>query len=210
MKNKMFNMMFTCMILSVSCFTNAGLISTFYASDNGGDNGGAVYFDLNINNNDLIITGFDINSSTTNFFSDFEVWLLNGLTSQGNETSSSWVKVATGSGTSADEDNATAVTLSNSFTLNANTLFGMSLVAGSNTSHEYTNGNASNQNYANTDLSLSFGSATNSPFLGGVFTPRVWNGAIKYDIASNAVPSPSSISIFAFGILLLLVRQLKK
>lgn len=205
---KMLKTAFIGFVLSLSTAANAGLISTLYNSNNGGDAGGAVYFDVNVGTANLSITGFDINAGSTSYFDDFEVWLLSGLTSQGNETFLAWNKVATGSGTGAGENFATTVSLSNAFTLNANSLYGFALVAGSNFSHEYTNGDGSNQIYANADIALSFGSATNSPFTGGVFQPRVWNGAIHYNVSQ--VPEPTTLMIFALGVLGLASRRAKK
>lgn len=193
------------LILSISGFANAGLITTSYGSNNSGSTGGAIYFDLTTNLNNLSITGFDINTSGVSSFNDFQVWLLTGTTSQGNEDSLSWIQVATGSGTGAGLNNATTVTLSNSFFLSSNTLYGFSLVADSSFGHNYTNGSGSNQNYSNTDLSLALGSATNVPFTGQVYSPRVWNGSISYD-----VPEPSTLAIFALGIMGLAARRFKK
>jgi len=203
---KMFKAVIAGLVLSVSGFVNAGIITTLYNENNGGSNGGSVYFDLTVGDMDLSITGFEINTEEFNFFDNFEVWLLTDTTSQGNESSLSWLQVATGSGTGAGLNNATTVTLSNSFFLNSNTLYGFSLVAGSNIGHDYTNGNGGNQNYANTDLSLSMGSATNTPFSSSVFSPRVWNGSIQY----NVIPEPSTIAIFALAIMGLTARRFKK
>ena len=48
----------------------------------------------------------------------------------------------------------THVTLSNSFVLNVGSLYGIAVVADPAISLFYTNGNGSNQNYSNADLSL--------------------------------------------------------
>ena len=101
------------------------------------------------------------------------------MTSVGNETNMAlWTQVATGSGTGAGLDLPTHVTLSNPFLLNAGTLYGIALVADPAITLHYTNGNGSNQNYSNADLSLVLGSATNMPFTAPVFSPRVWNGTV--------------------------------
>ena len=63
-------------------------------------------------------------------FSNFRIYVLAGMTSVGNETNMAlWTQVATGSGTGAGLDLPTHVTLSNSFTLNAGTLYGIAVVA---------------------------------------------------------------------------------
>jgi hypothetical protein len=169
----------------------ADSLTTLFNSNNNGSAGGAVYFDATIASSPLSITSFDINTASTTSFSNFRVYLLPGMTSQGNETSPLWVQVATGSGTGAGLNQPTHVTLSNSFVLNASTLYGMALVADPSFGHYYTNGNGSNQNYSNANLALFLGSATNVPFTPPVFTPRVWNGTIYY----NVVPEPSTMAL---------------
>ena len=107
------------------------------------------------------------------------------MSSVGNETNMAlWTQVATGSGTGAGIDLPTHVTLSNSFTLNAGTLYGIAVVADAAIPLSYTNGNGSNQNFSNADLSLVLGTTTNVPFTAPVFTPRVWNGTIYYSSGS--------------------------
>ena len=194
------------LVLTISAFANADVITTLYEKNDSGAWGGAVYFDLMVGDADLSITGFDINTSDRTFFDDFQVLLLTGETSQGNEDSSNWLSVATGIGTGAGLNNATTVTLSNSFFLNSNTLYGLSLIAGLNIGHDYTTADGSNQNYSNLDLSLSLGSAINFAFTGPVLTPSVWNGSIQY----NVVPEPSTLGIFALGIMGLASRRFKK
>jgi hypothetical protein len=168
-------------------------LTTLYAANNSGSFGGAVYFDVQVAGNNLDITGFDINTNEAGVaFNNFQVWILPGLTSVGNQSNGSpWVQVATGSGTGAGLNQPTAVTLSNSFTLDANTLYGMALVAGSNIGHDYTNGTGTNQFFSNSDLSLTLGSATNVPFSGSAFSPRVFNGTVYYQI--SAIPEPSTV-----------------
>lgn len=191
-------------VISFAMLTSAGAqsITTLFGSNNNGSPGGAVYFDANIGSNSLSINSFDINTDISGSFSNFQVWILAGMTSQGNETSPLWTEVATGSGTGAGIiDSPTHVTLSNSFTLDASGLYGIALVMDPGGSHFYTNGTGSNQNYSNGDLSLALGSATNVPFTQPVFSPRVWNGTIYYTV----VPEPSPMAFLAVGALGLVV-----
>ena len=62
--------------------------------------------------------------------------------------------------------------------------------------HDYTNTgqNGALASYSNLDLTLTFGTATNVPFTGGVFNPRTWNGTINYDV--QAVPLPAAVWLF--------------
>lgn len=178
----------------------ADSITTLFASNNFGNPGGAVYFDVLVGPNALSITGFDINTESTTAFTNFQVWTFAG-TSQGNETSAGWVEVATGSGTGAGVDNPTPVSLSNSFTLNAGTLYGFALVADPSFSHHYTNGNGTNQAYANADLALSLGSASNVPFTAPIFSPRVWNGTIYYNVVSAVPDTGSTLALLGISVL---------
>ncbi len=178
---------------------HADVITTLFASNGGGALGGAVFFDLTVGSNPIEITSLDTNTFETASFNNFQIWLLPGQTSQGNESNGSpWVQVATGSGVGAGLDQPTAVTLSNSIMLTANTLYGVGLVMDPALGHRYTNGNGSNQFYSNSDLSLSLGSAQNVPFTGTTFVPRVWNGSIYYTV--HAVPEPSWLAILGLGL----------
>ena len=177
-----------------SC-TPGGQITTLFASDNFGNPGGAVYFDVTVASSAISVTALDINTEETVSFSDFRVYVLPGMTSQGNETNMAlWTQVATGSGTGAGLDQPTHVTLSNPIPLTAGTLYGIALVADPAITHHYTNGNGSNQMYSNAQLSLVLGSATNVPFTAPVFSPRVWNGTIYYDAGGCGTPSPTPAS----------------
>jgi N-acetylneuraminic acid mutarotase len=170
----------------------AGQITTLFASNNFGDPGGVNYYDLTVGPNAISITALDINTAETVPFTNVRVYILPGMTSQGNETNMAlWTQVATGSGTGAGLDVPTHVTLSNPIPLNAGTLYGIAVVADPAITLHYTNGNGSNQNYSNADLALFLGSATNVPFTAPVFSPRVWNGTIYYSTGSCGSPTPT-------------------
>ncbi|MDI9637421.1 PEP-CTERM sorting domain-containing protein [Kamptonema cortianum] len=184
---------------------HAGSLTTLFGGNNFGSLGGAVYFDVTIGGTGLIITGYDTNTDVTVPFG-FEVFTRVG-TYVGNTTSNvGWNSVATGSGVGQGLDNPTPVTLNNTFVLNANTTYGMALVMSSDARHNYTNGNGSNQFYSNSDLSLNLGAASNVPFTGNTFSPRVWNGTIYYD----PVPEPASMAILGLGALALARRKRRK
>src|SRR6476469_2219355 len=169
---------------SPTCSPAAGQITTLFASNNNGSPGGANYFDVTVAANPITVTALDINTAETVAFSNVRVYLLPGMTSVGHETNLAlWTQVATGSGTGAGVDLPTHVTLSNSFTLNAGTLYGIAVVADPAITLHYTNGTGPNQNYSNADLALVLGATSNVPFTAPVFSPRVWNGTIYYDVA---------------------------
>jgi len=71
-------------------------ITTLFTSNNFGNPGGANYFDLTVASNPISITALDINTAETVPFTNFRVYVLPGMTSQGNETNMAlWTQVAT-------------------------------------------------------------------------------------------------------------------
>ncbi|MCC5787625.1 MAG: trypsin-like peptidase domain-containing protein, partial [Phycisphaerales bacterium] len=166
-----------------------GTSSTLFASNNGGSAGGAVYFDVEIAGVPLHVRGLELNigsSQSTEF--DVSVYITTG-TAVGNETNASaWTLVGEGWALGQGTDNRTRVILSDSFTLNANTSYGIAIVA-DGASHRYTNGDATNEVYTSSQMTITGGGATNVPFSGSVFSPRVFNGSLIYQPAAGAVVS---------------------
>ena len=124
-------------------FSSLGLsqsITTLYAANNGGNTGGAVYFDVTVASNSLSLTGFDINTSETTTPITVTVYTKVG-TSVGNETNlGAWTLAGTATGNvAAGSDNPSPVTLAAPIVLSANTAYGIALVLDANHSHEYTN-----------------------------------------------------------------------
>ncbi len=176
-------------------------LSTIFAADNAGALGGAVYFDLTVGANPINVTGFTTNTSTSQTGSfGWTVYTILGGSSGVQTNQGLWTQVATGSGVAAGFDNISVVTLNNSFSLFANTFYGMALVMGPEAEHLYTNGTGTNQQYSNSDLTLDFGSVTNAPFTGEVFNPRVWNGSIEYTTGTEVVPEPATMTLLATGL----------
>jgi hypothetical protein len=56
----------------------------------------------------------------------------------------------------------------------------------------YTNGTGANQFFSNADLSMTLGTASNVPFTAGIFSPRVWNGTLLYDVGTSCCRAPST------------------
>jgi hypothetical protein len=199
--------LFAVVCLATSASAGAQSITTLFAGGNSGSAGGMVYFDVTIGAAPLSITGFDVNTANATAFG-FQVYTTPGTYVGNAGTPGLWTLQATGSGTNAGLGNPSPIVLSNSFTLNANTTYGMalSLTGGAGAaSLTYTNGTGSNQNYSNSDIALQLGAASNTQF-GALFTPRVWNGTIYY----GPVPEPASLCALGLGAAALLRRRRRK
>ncbi len=163
-----------------------GSITTLFATNNNGAQGGAVYFDVTVGPEDISVLDIDINTADAGAFT-MEVYTLVG-TYVGNEgNSGAWTLSANGSGTaSGTVDTPSNAVLDVPIILTAGTTYGMALVLDATHGHYYTNGDGTNQNYSNADVSLSLGAASNVPFDGAPFSPRVFNGTLNYEIGEPA------------------------
>lgn len=177
---------------------SAGMITTLYNRNNGGSNGGAVYFDAVVGANPLSITAMDTNTNDLVAFS-WSVYTFNGSYVGNTGSNAGWTLVATGNGTGMGQNIPSPITLSNSFTLAANATHGMALVIGPTAGHDYSGTGTSPLpgalQYSNSDITLNLGSAGNVPFSGSVFTPRIWNGTLYYDV----IPAPASMALLGLG-----------
>src|SRR5690554_6286699 len=160
-------------------------ISTIYDGGNNGSPGGAVYFDVTVGPEDIELTSFDLNTDLVGTGFSVDVYTIEG-THVGNETNQgAWTMRTSGSGTSAGEGSPSTATLDDTFVLSANTTYGIALVLDGTHSHYYTNGDGTNEHFENSDLALDLGAATNTPFSGTVFTPRVFNGGLCYNVGGG-------------------------
>ncbi|MCB9881557.1 MAG: PKD domain-containing protein [Planctomycetes bacterium] len=158
-----------------------GRLTTLFASNNGGNVGGSIQFDLTVSTQALAFSGIETNfSATVGTGVGADIWVTAvGGTHVGNQTNQSlWTQVATGTGTSAGTDQPTRITFASPMTLQPGT-YGVTIVA-VGSANRYTNGTGANQTYSNNDLALSLGTALNVPWTGTPFTPRVWNGTWLY------------------------------
>ncbi len=188
------------LVLLAPAVADAGQITTLFARGNGGSNGGAVYFDVSVGANPLVVTAFDTNTAELVPFG-WTVYTVPG-TRVGNETNAAaWTQVATGTGQGMGIDIPSPVALNGTFQLAANTSYGMALVMGLEAGHDYTNGPLGP--YSNADVTLDLGGASNVPFTASIFDPRVWNGTIYYDV----VPEPATLCLLALGGLALIRRR---
>ena len=172
-----------CNVIPYGTAANATL-PTIFATNNGGSTGGCVYFDITVTNL-VTIEAIDVNTSVSGSPISMEVYLTQrGGTHVGNQTNATaWDSVGLASGTASGSDVRSNLRLAQPLTLRPGT-YGMALRA-VNFNHRYTNGTGTNQNYSNADIAVQLGSATNTPFSGSVFTPRVANIEFDYAPAST-------------------------
>jgi hypothetical protein len=167
------------------------LVTTFL-NNNGGNVGGAIYFDLAVTQN-VRFSGLELNSGTAvGTPAGITVYTTPG-THVGNEADIAlWTPVAEDDGTSfcAGAGLPTAMTFVAPFDLTPGS-YGVAIVGTNGTTgfsqaHAYTNGTATNTMVASPDgvLTLMAGAALNVPFTGAPLTPRVWNGRLCYSAGS--------------------------
>ena len=167
--------------------TSQTCLTTGFAGGNGGGAGGAVYFDATVTpTGGLTFTSMDLNLDTAAIGSTVgcEVWARFGGTHVGNEGAPGWFLVTEGSGTMAGTGAPTTMAFNFPFWLPAGS-HGIAIVATGGASHDYTNGNGTNQTASNPDLTLSLGTASNTPFTSSIFTPRVANLTLCYNLGGG-------------------------
>ena len=184
-------------------------ITTLFASNNGGGAGGCTYFNVDVLD-PAGITVFNVDLNCGQAAGDpigCSIWTaagvawdavdpVSGLATHQDQTL--WTQVAAGTGVSAGTDGASAVCLSatGGFFL-APGSYSMAVVMDANTSHRYTNGDGTNQNFSTAEVAIDLGGGANTPFGTGVFQPRVWNGSLFYNSGTtvgNCLPNASTES----------------
>jgi hypothetical protein len=174
-----------CLLAAVVPATAQSQLTTTFVSDNSGSMGGGVYFNLTAHRG-ITIGGLDCNLyDSPGTPGTVELWILNGTSHVGRETSSNgWTLAATGPITAAGLDRPSHVTFTAPFFMAAGN-YGAA-VCHLGVGAAYTNGNGNNQVYSNPELTLTAGSANNACLAAGtVYTPRVFNGAIHYGLGNQ-------------------------
>ena len=171
-------------------------LNTLVGGTNSGNVGGGIYFDLTINTT-VTFTRIDYYSSvatTPAGNSTCDIYL-GPPTYVGNVTNLAlWAPVASTNPVAVPAAVNTLVqgVLATPFALGPGT-YGVALKANGH-SWAYTNGNGTavpgsgtNQTFTTAEMTLRAGAAQNAFLTGGIFTPRVWNGALHYTNGGSPV-----------------------
>lgn len=177
----------TLLVLSMLAASAAPLaaqsLMTTFTSNNGGNVGGAVHLDMTVlNPAGIVIDRLDINCANprgTPAGVDLYMTALGGthVGNQQNPLPGTWHLRASGSLMTAGQDAHSTATLDKPVALAAGT-YGVTL-AYRGCATRYTNA-ATNLTFANPDLQLNLGSAQNTPFVTGIFQPRIANCEVFY------------------------------
>jgi len=159
-----------------------GTLTTTFANNNGGAVGGIVYFDLQATGGDVTITDMDLNLNTAGALGSIDIYTF-PVTAFGNEAlgvAGGWVLHSNDPVTAAGGGQMSNFALSVPLTITAGSSIGMALVA-NGMQHAYTTGTSPFPLvYENCPLTLTAGTASNTPFTAGLFSPRVANTNIYY------------------------------
>lgn len=191
------NLMLATTLASLPIVASAGVITTTFDSNNGYAGN---MFDATIASNSLTVTGIDVNLDSLNSTAEISVWTRLGGYMGFERDAAAWTLQGVHSVTSAGEDNATFVDVTD-FTLQASSEYGFYVLVTDYSSGQgmnYTNGSGT---YSNADLSLTAGIGRgDGAFTGGIFNPRTWNGNIHYNQAAASVPEPAMLGLLSIAL----------
>lgn len=163
-----------------------------FVSNNGGNLGGMVFFDINVTN-PMSISGLDTNySALVGTAVGMNVYLVPG-TWVGNENNqAAWTLVASDDGTavSAGTDAMTSITLAAPWIVTPGS-YGIAIEA-VGSAHRYnglTGTPPPQTTFTNSDLSIITGGALNVPWVGSPFVTRTWNGCVHYTLGNGLFAS---------------------
>jgi hypothetical protein len=153
-------------------------IASLFASNNQGNIGGMVYFNLFVANpNGVVVESIDVNAFLGGVAGSLDVFTTPGGFN-GKETNSAlWTLVSSGAGVTAPNNTPSNFDVTD-FAL-APGLWGVAYRA-NGFQNAYTNGTATNRNYFSADCDISAGKASNVAFTAPLFNPRVVNTRINY------------------------------
>lgn len=189
------NLFVPALLLSLAGLASAASITTTYAGGNGNSIGGAVYYDLDVLAlGGITITGVDVNTVTSGSAVSINIYTRSGTYSGFETSSAGWTLVSSGAGTGQGVGVATPIDVGDFFLGS-----GVTGIAIENVDFKQTYSNGVN-NYANSDVSLTTGSANNTAFSSSANSPRTWNGTIYYTNGASSVPEPGTVSLMGLGL----------
>ena len=176
-----------------------GPLSTTFANNNGGIPGGAVYFDLEcLDPNGISINSLDLNfSNTAGTAGTVQVYLKDNTWAPHTDA---WVgPIATGTvAATLATGNPTPVSLSAPIELGPGCKFGFAVVNDATLSHAYTTATFLPTVYSTPELALAVGGASNTPFTGLSWSPRLANVNLHYT-SGGSCPSLASVTPVGTG-----------
>jgi hypothetical protein len=186
-------------LLSSALISNtsyADSLSTTFAGGNG-QNGNM--FDISVTGTSSInITGFAQNFlGTSSTISGFELWTVTGGITGNTANASAWTLISsTGTFTNNTSGTPTNVPFSTPFSirLNPGQTIGIYLTnQSSSENNSYTDGTGvGNVAATNANLTIYEGHGVRYPFV-ELYTPRIWNGTIFYNVGPSAADTQSSM-----------------
>lgn len=173
-------------------------LGTLFGANNGGGPGGGIYFELeNVGTEAIVIDDWDINTDDQ---TSVNVWTRVGTYSGFEQSSAGWTLLGNDNAVVAQgADQPTPVAVGG-LVIQPGEIYGIAMEGDG--SWNYTNGDGTNEVYNNGVLELRAGSANNLAFNSGLFTPRVWNGVVRY---SNAGPPAIIPSLGMWSLILLTI-----
>lgn len=158
-------------------------------------------FDVRVADNDLYITGFDVNVGYGTY--DMALYSINGTWQGSENTAANWSLLSTTTINSTGSGAATYADFDN-FWLSANSSTGLYITLTSNLDSGvmyYSQGTAVGNTWAaNSDLELLEGIGIEYAF-GTTYSPRGWNGTVYYEMSASEVPVPAAVWLFASGLI---------
>ncbi|HEX5052383.1 MAG TPA: hypothetical protein VFZ65_11455 [Planctomycetota bacterium] len=171
-------------------------LTTTFANDNGGSSGGAVYFELEcLASSGLTIPDIALNvGGAGGAAANFNLYLQMLSAPNTTDPIGFWgLPVATGAAASTlPAGTPTHFSVSPPLQLGPGCRVGVAIAG--NFAHAYTNGSAAFQVYSTADLTLAACCATNSPFTAPVFSPRVVNTSISYNLGGVCPPVATCVA----------------
>jgi hypothetical protein len=159
-------------------------LTTIYSNGNGGSNGGQFFFDMTVLNPAGINLGQIAVSTGESGPLTLSVYTMPTTYVGSTNNAAPWTLLTSGAGVGAGLNQPSIADLTD-VVIPPGT-YGVSLVLDVAHGFDYTNGTGTNQVYSNADVSISNGAANNVPWDPTPFTPRVFNGTLRYNCVGQA------------------------